>query len=148
MTRSVPTIPLKTFREIGRNLLAKTKAGEVNWSRNTTTGVNPHDTTYEVVLPESRIVLVYGVPRAAPDTISLQLQNLDGLVVDSWTVDEPDWGTPEGPEDLEVADPDGNWRLLYSLFSEVHRRMTKWDKVVVDVEKALTSRGIIGESKK
>jgi hypothetical protein len=86
------------------------------------------------------------VPRAEPDIITLQLQNAEGLTVDSWSVEEPNWGDPEDPNDPDEVDPDGDWRLLYGLFSEVHKYVTGWDKVVSDVEKALTGSGPIGAS--
>lgn len=113
----------------------------MNWVRKQNPA-QPRDTTYEVVLPQSRIALTYGVPRAEPDFLTLQLQNTDGVTVDSWSVDEPDYD-PER-ENAIAADPDGNWTILYKLFSEVHRRATGWDKVVTDIQKALASQGAIG----
>jgi hypothetical protein len=76
------------------------------------------------------------------DFVALQLLNEDGAEVDSWKVSLPDYD-PEH-EDIETADPDGDWRLLYGLFSEVHRRVLGWDKVVSDVEKALADSSTIG----
>jgi hypothetical protein len=145
MPKSVPTIPRQTFRQIARTLLAKTKAGQVNWVRKPIMSQGP-DTTYEVILPESRIELTYGVPRAEPDFISLRLKNPNGVAVDSWTVDEPDWGDAEDPNPAEEADPEGEWRLLYDLFTEVHRQATGWDKVVSDIQRALAESGSIGDS--
>ena len=84
-------------------------------------------------LPNSRLVLIYGHPRAEPDFISLQLQNATGTPVDSWTVDDPESG----------EDPD--WRLLRELFNAVHLVVTGWDTVLDDVEKALASPGPIGK---
>jgi len=165
MAKSIPTIPPLKLRRIARDLLARTKAGEVNWVQRkidegilavprsyprltggvsrpqvqTTTGMR-----YEVVLPLSRIVLTYGIPRAESDFLSLEILNSESITVDSWTVDEPDWGSPDDPNDPEEVDPDGDWRLLYELFSEVHRNVTGWDKVVNDIEKALAEPGKVG----
>ncbi|MBA4067358.1 MAG: hypothetical protein C0501_27340 [Isosphaera sp.] len=141
MVKSVPSIPVETFRGIARNLLAKTKAGQVNWVRTQAHGQTP-ETSYRVFLPQSRVTLSYGVPAARLDYVSLQLQNADGLLVESWVVNDP----VEDPEhdEIERVDPDGDWRLLSELFREVHRRVTGWDKVLSDVEKALASTGPIG----
>lgn len=93
---------------------------------------DPPATTYEVHLPHSRLVLTYGVPRAEPDFISLQLQNADGTTVDSWTVDDPE------------SEGDADWRLLRELFNAVHLVVTGWDAVLSEVEAALASQGPIG----
>ncbi|MBY0458928.1 MAG: hypothetical protein K2V38_16440 [Gemmataceae bacterium] len=102
------------------------------------------ETSYETVLPQSRIVVTYTIPRATADYITLELQNASGVTVDSWALDEPDWGDPQNPLPPEAADPDGDWQRLAALFREVHRRVTGWDKVLSDVEKALASPGPIG----
>lgn len=85
---------------------------------------------------------MYTKPRAKPDVVSLLFINPDGLLVDMWAVQEPDYD-PE-VEPIEQADPDGDWRLLSGLFAEVHRIVTGWDKVIRDVETALASNGPIG----
>lgn len=106
--------------------------------------MDTRDSSYEVILPQSRIVLTYGVPRAESDFISFELRNPEGIVVDALTVDEPDWGDADNPNDPEEIDPDGDWKLLSDLWTEVHKQSTGWDKVVNDVQKALTSSGRIG----
>src|SRR5437763_6576565 len=106
MPKRVPTVPKPTFQQIAQTLLAKTKAGQVNWVRKPVP-IQSHDTAYEVVFPESRIVLTFGVPNVEPDFISLQLQNPNGVAVDSWTVDEPDWGDPDNPNQPDEVDPEG-----------------------------------------
>ena len=98
-------------------------------------------TTYEVVLAGSRIVLSHVIPLSQPDRISLQLLNANGVTVDSWTITDPE-------VDDQDADPDGNWKLLSELYSEVHRFVTGWDKVTDDIQKALKSSGVIGEPRK
>jgi hypothetical protein len=142
MVKPVPTIPLEQFRRIAKDLLAKTRAGKVHWASKTTRTDFP-EVSYEVVLPESRIVMNYGIPRAAPDFVSLNLINPDGIIVDSWAVDEPDYDPEHEP--IEHADPEGDWRLLHGLFSEIHKQATGWDKVLSDVEKALASDEPIGK---
>ena len=143
----MPTIPLETFKEIATTLLEKTKQGQVNWMRRK--GSTPNDTIYEVRLPKSRIVLKYAVPTADPDTITLQLQNPDGEEVDSWVVDDPDPGEtpipiPRIPLLPSEHEREAGWNLLRSLFAEVHRHVTGWDKVVNDVKTALAGSGPIG----
>ncbi len=141
MVNSVPTIQTERLRRITQNLLNKTKAGQVNWTRRATHNDVP-ETSYELVLPQSRIAVMYTKPRAKPDVVSLLFINPDGLLVDMWAVQEPDYD-PE-VEPIEQADPDGDWRLLSGLFAEVHRIVTGWDKVIRDVETALASNGPIG----
>jgi len=113
----------------------------VNWLRSQAKS-EPTETSYFVILPESRVVLTYGIPRADLDYISLRIQNEKGETIDSWTVSQPDYD-PEH-ESLDTADPDGDWRLLNGLFAEVHKQATGWDKVLSDIEKALAAPGVIG----
>ena len=132
MVQAVSTIPVEKFRAIARTLLEKTKAKQVNWVRSRKSNPDPPATTYEVVLPQSRLVLTYGMPRAEPDFISLQMQNSTGTTVDSWSVDDPE------------SNDDADWRLLRELFMQVHLVVTGWDSVLSDVEKALASNDPIG----
>ena len=165
MEKTISTIPPNKLRGIARNLLARTKAGEVNWvQRKIDEGIvgaahsypqlsrgisRPPRTPssgmrYEVTLAQSRIVLTYGIPRVESNFLTLEILNSNGDSIDSWTVDEPDWGDAEDPSDPEEVDPYGDWRLLNELFSEVHRAVTGWDKVVSEIEKALAEPGQIG----
>jgi hypothetical protein len=84
-------------------------------------------------------VLRYVIPRADADYISLEFHNPDDLIVDSWSVSEPDDNDPTADELV----PD--WQLLRELFMEVHRQATGWDQVLSDVEKALATQGPIGQ---
>jgi hypothetical protein len=142
MVNSVPTIQAEQLRRIVEHLLAKTKAGQANWTRKAPDSEVP-ETSYELALPQSRIVITYTRPRARPDVVKLQFINPDGLIVDSWKVEEPDYDPDVEP--IEHADPDGSWRLLSGLFAEIHRTVTGWDKVIRDVETALASEGPIGK---
>jgi hypothetical protein len=141
MVNSAPTIQAEQLRRIVEHLLAKTKAGQAHWSRKATDGEIP-ETSYELVLPQSRIVITYTRPRARPDFVNLQFINPDGILVDAWKVEEPDYDPDVEP--IEQADPDGSWRLVSNLFFEIHRTVTGWDKVIRDVEAALASPGPIG----
>jgi hypothetical protein len=138
MVKPVPTVPVQKFRVYAQDLVKKTKVRQVNWRAKLTHSDVP-ETTYEVLLPQSRIVLRYVIPRASPDYIALEFHNSDDLIVDSWSVDEPD---EDDPTTDEIA-PD--WRLLRELFMEVHRQATGWDQVLSDVEKALATQGTIGQ---
>jgi hypothetical protein len=137
-----PATPVEKLRNFARGLLNRTKARQVNWIPLQTRG-RPPETPYELILPESRITLGYTIPAADPDFITLRLQNADGVTVDEWRVEEPDYD-PE-TESLDQADPDGDWRLLTELFGEVHRQATGYDRVLSDVEKALAALGTIGK---
>lgn len=142
MVRTIPAVPLEKVRGIAKDLLSRTKAGQANWVRKETSSDVPQ-TRYELVLPSSRVAVTYTIPRARPDVVSLQFINPSGITIDSWAVEEPDYDPEHEP--IEQADPDGDWRLLSGLFSEVHRHVTGWDKVISDIEKALASQGPIGK---
>lgn len=103
----------------------------------------PPEYVYQLALPESRVLLTYTTPIIEADFITLRLLNADGVTVDEWRVEEPDYD-PDIGETLEQADPDGDWRLMKGLFGEVHRQATGYDRVISDVEKALASLGVIG----
>jgi hypothetical protein len=123
--------------------LAKTEARAANWvSRRVPT--TPNQFPYELALPDSRVLLWYATPVLLPDSITLALQNAEGETVDEWHVEQPDFD-PDAGETLESADPDGDWRLLYALFAQVHRQATGYDRVITDVEKALAELGVIGK---
>ncbi|HET6575678.1 MAG TPA: hypothetical protein VFG68_18910 [Fimbriiglobus sp.] len=132
MVMSAPTIPHEWFRTNAQALLAKTRAGQVNWVKRAET-----EPRYEVVLPHSTITLSYTSPRVEPDFITLELFNENDLRVGSWSADKPD------PDD---GTPSPDWVLLNALFDEVHRSVTGWDKVVSDIEQALAKPGRIGTS--
>jgi hypothetical protein len=105
---------------------------------------NPPEHPYHLILPDSRVTLTYTIPYADADFITLRLLNADGVPVDEWRVEEPDYD-PDAGETLERADPDGDWRLMTELFGEVHRQATGYDRVVSDIEKALGEIGVIGK---
>lgn len=102
------------------------------------------ETRYQLVLPKSRVVLTYTVPRAYPDTVTVEFVNPDGVTVDSWTVEEPDTGDEDNPKPLSEADPDGNWEAAAGLFRAVHNQATGWAGVIEDIEAAIASPGPIG----
>ena len=132
------------LRTIAQSLLAKTRAGQANWTR-----APGDDLRYELRLPESRIVLAYLSPRVEPDYLSLQLHTLSGVAVGALEADEPEPGEPLNPPDdwaTERAEHEADWMVLQPLFDEVHRSVTGWDKVMKDVETALARPGAIGVS--
>jgi hypothetical protein len=130
------------LREIARTLLQKTKAGQVNWTPGTRTR---NETSYELLLPASRVVLSYISPIAGSDFIQLQLQDTKGMTAGSWSVEEPDWEYLERADDPDADAIVPDWKLLAELFEAVHRYVTGWDKVLSDVEAALASQGPIGQ---
>jgi hypothetical protein len=159
MANAIATIPAETLRQIAQNLLTKTKEGQVVWVRrqpkasDATTLPLPNEVrrprtetreiSYEVILPHSRIVLTYAVPRAEADFIMFELRNTDSVAVDSLTIDEPDWEElPTEPEDFEVR---SDWKLLSALWKEVHKQTTGWETVVKDVQSALAQPGPMGQ---
>ena len=135
--------PVARLRQMARELLDKTRARQVNWvpapNRN-----EPPEFPYRLILPDSRVTLTYTRTRASEDFITLRFQNADGVTVDEWRVEEPEY-YPDVGQTLEQADPDGDWRLMKELFGEVHREATGYDRVISDVEKALASLGVIGK---
>lgn len=138
-----PATPVEKLRAISRELLDRTKARLVNWIPRGRNG-RPPETAYELVLPDSRVSIIYTRPSIAADSVTLRFQNLDAVTVDEWRVEEPDYDPDEG-RTLEQADPNGDWRLLNDLFGEVHREATGYDRVLSDVELALQSLGPIGQ---
>lgn len=123
------TTPENQLRSLAEGLLKKTKAGQVNWVRNS------DEASYEVLLPQSRIRTWYTAPRAAPDTISLGFYNPKAELIGVLSANKPD------PGDV----PEADWPLLESLYAEVHRTVSGWDKVLAEVESAIASPGAIGE---
>jgi hypothetical protein len=79
-------------------------------------------------LPESSLHLAYFSPQADADYVCLDLRRPDGTVVASWS----------------VRDGDPEWDLMQNLYSEASRIAMGWDKVIEDVEQALTREDEIG----
>jgi hypothetical protein len=148
MVQSVSTIPVEKFREMAKSLLAKTRAGQVHWVRDhhtlhLMTDPGFRGGTYRVMLPDARIVLRYVVPRAEPNYLVLQLETPEGVVVESWRVEDPE--REPGQEDPAVQEStERDWELLNDLLSEVFRRVTGSDRVLSVVERALASDAPIG----
>ena len=117
-------IPNEKYREIASQLLAKSRANEVNWQA----GSSKPSPSYDVRLPESVIRVAQISPSTEPDYVRVSLCKPNGQPVDHWIVEE--------------GDPD--WELAYSLYTEAHRCVTGWDRVLTDVEKSLTEEGVIG----
>ncbi|MCI0702710.1 MAG: hypothetical protein L0241_16645 [Planctomycetia bacterium] len=140
MVKPIQLLTEPKLREWAPTLLKKTKVGQVTWVKGNSTRT---ESSYEVILPESRIVLSYVSPPAEADYIQLQLQDSKGLSAGSWVVEEPEWEFVDQDDEAAAKVPD--WKLLSGLFEEVHRYVTGWDKVLSDVEKALTSQGPIGK---
>lgn len=102
------------------------------------------ETRYQLVLPKSRVMITYTVPRAYPDFVTVQFVNPDGVTVDSWTVEKPDAGDEDDPRSPSEADPDGDWEAAAGLFRAAHNRATGWAEVIEDIEAAIASPGPIG----
>ncbi|MBN9120434.1 MAG: hypothetical protein J0I06_14970 [Planctomycetes bacterium] len=142
MVKPIQLLAEPKLREIAQTLLQKTKAGQVNWIPGTRTR---NETTYELILPESRVALSYISPTAESDFIQLQLQDAKGTSAGSWSVEEPDWEYLDRTDDPDADATVPDWKLLKELFEVVHRYVTGWDKVIRDVEAALASQGPIGQ---
>ena len=102
----------------------------MNWIR------NQDEAGYGVNLQQSRINIVYLRPKVAPDFIRLAFSNAEGVLVGALSADKPE------PDD---AEPNPDWPLLEALYSEVHRSVTGWDKVLNEIETALAGPGPIGQ---
>jgi hypothetical protein len=74
------------------------------------------------------------------------LQNSQGELAASWTVSKPenDTGALTNEPMAVRSDANADWHLLNGLYEEVHLAVTGWDKVLNDVERALTGKGPIG----
>lgn len=97
-------------------------------------GIGP-ESNYSLTLPESRVILTYHRPRVEPDFITLEVLGSSGISAGVLAADEPDDQDPE---------PNPDWPLLRSLYTEAHRFVTGWDRTLGDVEKALAGSGPIG----
>lgn len=135
--------PPEVLRGMSRDLLARTKARQVNWVPVVVPDTEPPEYVYRLVLPDSCVTITYTTPMILSDFITLRFQNADGVTVDEWRVEAPPYDADAGETD-ESVDVVGDWRLMKGLFGEVHREATGYDRVISDVEKALASLGVIG----
>jgi hypothetical protein len=124
-------------------LVAKTKARQVNWTPLQTEREGDQKYSYQLALPHSRVTLTYTIPRVEYDFITLTFHNAEGAIVDEWRVDAPD-EDERSVKHLE-RDEDADWRLLKALFGEVYRQATGYDRVMSDVQRALAELGVIGK---
>lgn len=125
------------LREIARNLLKKTQAGEVNWVR----GENAaRKKSFEVVLPPTRVVISHLNPIADPDALRLEIQDALNIPVMELTVAEPDFEQPDREDQERMPD----WKLLSELFEIAHLTATGYDRVLKSIEAALATPGVIG----
>ena len=117
-------IPEDRFLDIAKGLFEKTKQGKVNWKLPPPghLGLPAPANAYMVQLPNALITLMYCSPRTEPDFVMLIFQGPKGPV-GSWKVEE-------GSE---------HWRLANSLYSDVTRYVTGWDKVLEEVEQFIKS---------
>lgn len=119
-------IPNEKYREIASHLLERSRAEKVNWQR--PRRVHDANGGYEVRLPESMIRVLFYSPRTQPDYVRISLCKPNGEAVGDWLV--------------EAGDED--WELAHNLFSEAHRLVSGWDRVLNDIEKSISTEGVIG----
>jgi hypothetical protein len=115
-------IPDNKFPEIIRGLLEKTRQGKANWKE-----VPNARNTFRLQLSKSAILLTMESPTADPDYPSLQLLNEEGTRVGCW---------PPAEQDPNEDHP--GMDILMELYEEVTKRVTKWDKVLGEIEAFLS----------
>ena len=76
------------------------------------------------------------MPPAEADFITLDFYSAKGIDVGQVRADKPE------PEEIH---PDPEWVLLETLFTEVHRSVSGWDKVLNEIETALSGPGPVGQ---
>ena len=122
-------IPNEKFVEIAKGLLEKTRAEKASWKAHgrlfpaalrpvldPSSGSQP--TEFLLHLPSTQIRLELDALSPGPDKVLLKIMNKEGELVGLWTVTEQD-------ED---------WSLAMSLYQEVSKKVTKWDKALEEVE--------------
>ena len=121
-------IPGDKMLEIARGLLEKTQRHEARWRPDSV-----DDFAYVVYLPGSRIrIALESNTEAFNKVVSFTVSDADDVPV----------GRLEGRNDEAVG------QVLHTLFNEASRVATKWDKVLQEVERALSSEGLIGAAGK
>jgi hypothetical protein len=119
-------------RKILEGLLEKTRANQVNWRLPTMLeSDNWQDATSFILrLPESSVFVEFKSPPADPDRYVVEFYNKNDIIVKKLIIEE---GHP-------------SWELAQSLYGEAGRVAVGWDQVLVDIEKAVGSPGLIGLS--
>lgn len=116
--------------EILERLLKKSRANQVNWQRGASWHLaNLSDAhSFVVVLPESSIEISFQSPETDPDCFVVSFKNKAGVTVKTIVLDE----------DSKF------WGLAQSLFDEGGRIAVGWDRVLDDIETAVSSHERIG----
>ena|SRR2546422_856021 len=111
-------IPHNKYVNIAKGLLEKTREGKVPWN-------DPKGDRrfFSVSLPNSAISIDIISPPTEPDFIRLTIYGPAGGLAGSW----------------EVREGDEHWELASTLYSEVYRSATGWDKAFEDVERFIAS---------
>jgi hypothetical protein len=120
-------IPDNKVSDLAQRLLEKSREGRVTW-QHIPHGMRP--TTCRVSMPEA-VIELERVPTPDEDAVRLRVRRDDGLTVG--VVASDDLNT-----DPETRD------ILSALYTEAERRVTRWDEVLANVEKRLSTPGVIG----
>jgi len=112
-------------REILVRLLEKTRANQVNWLSDPDASHSDGSRSFYVSLPQSFVVVTQ---RPDHESYEVTFSNKEDVVVKQMILgqDHPDWDT------------------IQSLFDEANRIVLGWDRVLEDLEKAVSSQEKIG----
>jgi len=118
-------IPVERLRFVVDRLLEKSKKDEVLWfDAGTEYGVNE----YKIIFDGASLGIGYFAPDTEPDSITLWVYNASKELVTRWM----------------VSDGEPDWASVRELYLEAQRSVTKWDKTLGSIEKALESEGPVG----
>ena len=116
--------------KIASALLKKTEDGKAKWLRFNIQLEGPDSIEgLALLLPKSRIELIFREYSTAPDDYAFIIKNKDDEILESVFV-EPD---------------DKGFDLLENLYNEAKRKFLKWDETLEDINKAIRSDGTIGQ---
>ena len=119
-------IPRDKFRELMEGLLAKSKAGEVNWRMSDTHRID-RETEYLILLENFSLAMVYK-KSVAIDSISVSIDDSQHRLIDQFVYEEGGEG----------------WDLAVALFAQAESTVLGSDRVIDQFEKAIKSPGTIG----
>lgn len=132
-------IPEAKLLEVLKELWNRSKKDEVRWlpldGRTPPYIRNSRGKGYVLKLPNSTVAISYISPVSDSDFYDLDIRNHEGEIVASKAVDV---------DDLDAVQS-GWLDILSGLFSEAHRHVTGWDKVIEELESAVKGNAPIGE---
>jgi hypothetical protein len=122
----------KKLVDIVEKLLAKAKADQVHWQRESFRGIDEDDElhAFSVQFKESKLYIQYDSPPTEPDEIEIGIENNNGDTLKRVAVQEDE--------------KDTEWRLFLGLYQEAERSVLGSDRVLSEIEEELQKEGSIG----